>query len=282
MTKEPIKDLFQRYKLLDLYDDLQNLKTQEEHCIEWLDSGRVAPLINYGLFADFVNELIEKHNFTDVNTYKNEFPNLRSLDFPPFLASTQSGYISITPNEFDKNKEAYRNYIMDYFVDNEIYNSTNFDIFKNRTAAAQSNDWQHYLVVRLNDSRFFPQSSDFELFKEFEDIIFSNDYTESQCFPMSFQQFFVLSGLGCVFGEKVYEEIFTGDLSISIKPVQDFIVKLIQIELDPYQNDESYRRLYSDHMTEKVWNKENGHLGLAKLNAFLQTIPFFKVLGKLQ
>lgn len=172
-------------------------------------------------------------------------------------------------------------YIMDYVDLNEVYALSNFDIFEDRSTAGRSIDWSRYIHKRLN-SGLFPQDVDFQVFEEFEDVLFSKKLGSQMCFPMYQNEFFILCGLGVIFSEDFYQNIFSGDMSISTQNVQNYLLELMQIGLDPYQHDKEYQSLHHKYVPDVNMRKANSHLGLAKLNAFLQTIASLRVLSALQ
>lgn len=283
MENENIKQLFERFGLVDFYDDLQKLDSQSQHDQEWLNTGLYAPMIDSMEFDEFYLKLIYEHNLADVNTYINEFPNAERITYAPCLAvgSHALQLIKINDVEFAKNKDSYRMFIMDYVEENLPYDYSNFDIFIDRLTAGRSVDWNQYLHNRLQ-SRFFPQEIDFEVFEEFEDVLFSQKLGSQMCFPMSHDEFFILSGMGVLFSEDFYVNIFKGSMSISNKHTENYIMELMKIGLDPYEYDADYKALHYKFLPDPTFNKANSHLGLPKLNAFLQTIPFFRVLGTFQ
>ena len=283
MTNETVKQVFERYGLKSFYSHLQKMDTQFQHDQEWLGVSHYAPMIDRSMFAEFHLELIYVHNFADVETYKSEFPNAANITYSPCVVPTifTLGVGSIKGAEFVKNKDSYRNFIMDYVEKNEIYTHSNFDIFDDRKTAAVSIDWRKYFYTRLSSS-YFPQEVDVKVFNEFEEVLFSKKLGSKMCFPMYQDAFFILSGMGVIFSEDFYHEIVSGDLSISINFVETYLADLVRIGLDPYKNDALYQNLHYSYVNDVNLRRANGHLGLAKLNAYLQSIPYFKTLALLQ
>ena len=235
---------------------------------------------NAGEFKLFLEELLFQENLSDPSIYSNEFGLKEEsyVQFSPCLTCA-SGTLeekSIPTAEFYKNQESYLSLI------NSETSVHNIGLFENVNIVAKHIDWNQYHGLRISHELYYPTYLEIDNYIKLEEVIFSNEKFSNQFHALGYEELVELSGYGVVFSEKTYRDIFDGDLSITNTKAQDFITKLLKIDLDPYVGDEEYRHLHLNSINHTRSRNYNSSLGLSKLNNFLSSLDYFKLLSKLQ